>query len=73
MLVADPTVSAVMDIWPELTMALVGIGSLEPSPLLRASGNALAEQDQELLREAGAVGDICLRFFDEDGKHVLQR
>ena len=70
LLVADPTVSAVMDIWPELTMVLVGIGSLEPSPLLRASGNALAEQDQELLREAGAVGDICLRFFDEDGRHV---
>jgi DNA-binding transcriptional regulator LsrR (DeoR family) len=70
LLVADPTVSAVMDIWPELTMVLVGIGSLEPSPLLRASGNALAELDQELLRKAGAVGDICLRFFDEDGRHV---
>jgi DNA-binding transcriptional regulator LsrR (DeoR family) len=69
-LVADPTVSAVMDIWQHLTMALVGIGSLEPSPLLRASGNALAELDQEHLREAGAVGDICLRFFDEDGKHA---
>jgi len=66
-LVADPTVSAVMDMWQELTMVLVGIGSLEPSPLLRASGNALAERDQELLRDAGAVGDICLRFFDQDG------
>ena len=32
LLVADPTVSAVMDIWPGLTMVLVGIGSLEPSP-----------------------------------------
>jgi len=66
-LVADPAVSAVMDLWPNLTMVLVGIGSLEPSPLLRASGNALADQDQDLLRAAGAVGDICLRFFDEDG------
>ena len=66
-LVADPTVSAVMDIWPDLTMVLVGIGSLDPSPLLRASGNALAEQDQALLRDADAVGDICLRFFDRNG------
>ncbi len=70
LLVADPTVATVMDIWPDLTLVLVGIGSLEPSPLLRASGNALVEADQELLRKAGAVGDICLRFFDEDGKHV---
>ncbi len=66
-LVADPTVSGVMDLWPDLTMVLVGIGSLEPSPLLRASGNALPEQDQMLLRDAGAVGDICLRFFDQEG------
>ncbi|HWS56957.1 MAG TPA: sugar-binding transcriptional regulator [Actinotalea sp.] len=69
-LVADPTVSGVMDIWPTLTMVLVGIGSLEPSPLLRESGNAMAEADQALLREAGAVGDICLRFFDADGVPV---
>lgn len=69
-LVGDPTVSAVMDIWPHLTMVLVGIGSLEPSPLLRASGNALAENDQVLLRAAGAVGDICLRFFDQNGVPV---
>ncbi len=69
-LVADPTVSAVMGIWAHLTMVLVGIGSLEPSPLLRASGNALADPDQDLLREVGAVGDVCLRFFDEYGKPV---
>jgi len=69
-LIADPTVAAVMDIWPKLTMILVGIGSLDPSPLLRQSGNALAERDQSLLRDAGAVGDICLRFFDADGVPV---
>lgn len=66
-LAADPTVRAVMDAWDGLTMVLVGIGSLDPSPLLRESGNALAARDQEVLREAGAVGDICLRFFDEEG------
>jgi DNA-binding transcriptional regulator LsrR (DeoR family) len=69
-LIADPTVAAVMDIWPQLTMVLVGIGSLDPSPLLRQSGNALAERDQALLRDAGAVGDICLRFFDAEGVPV---
>ncbi|RYV51204.1 MarR family transcriptional regulator [Pengzhenrongella frigida] len=69
-LVADPTVQAVMDVWSKLTMVLVGIGSLEPSPLLRASGNALADADLAVLRDAGAVGDICLRFFDGAGEPV---
>lgn len=67
-LAGDPTVSAVMELWPRLTMVLVGIGSLEPSPLLRESGNALPAADQDLLRSLGAVGDICLRFFDADGR-----
>jgi DNA-binding transcriptional regulator LsrR (DeoR family) len=69
-LVADPTVQAVMQVWSKLTMVLVGIGSLEPSPLLRASGNALADADQAVLRDAGAVGDICLRFFNSGGAPV---
>lgn len=69
-LMADPTVTEVMALWPTLTTVLVGIGSLEPSPLLRESGNALAERDQSELLAAGAVGDICLRFFDENGAPV---
>ena len=69
-LAADPTVQAVTRVWDDLTMVLVGIGSLEPSPLLRQSGNALAASDQEQLRAAGAVGDICLRVFDHDGAPV---
>lgn len=69
-LVADPSVVAVMEIWPRLTTVLVGIGSLEPSPLLRASGNALPAADQAALREAGAVGDVCQRFFDAHGRQV---
>jgi DNA-binding transcriptional regulator LsrR (DeoR family) len=35
--------------------------------LLRQSGNALSDAEQDQLRAAGAVGDVCLRFFDEDG------
>jgi DNA-binding transcriptional regulator LsrR (DeoR family) len=69
-LMADSTVAAVMDLWERLTMVLVGVGSLEPSPLLRESGNALAVRDQDALRHAGAVGDICLRFFDAAGDVV---
>ncbi len=66
-LVEDPAIGDVMKSWKELDLALVGIGSLEPSPLLRQSGNALTEAEQAQLRSAGAVGDVCLRFFDENG------
>jgi DNA-binding transcriptional regulator LsrR (DeoR family) len=66
----DVSVRDVLGTWGQLTDALVGIGSLEPSPLLQRSGNAVAEADQEELRRLGAVGDVCFRFFDEEGKHV---
>jgi DNA-binding transcriptional regulator LsrR (DeoR family) len=69
-LAADATVADVMHLWDRLTMVLVGIGSLEPSALLRESGNALAPRDQDALRDAGAVGDVCLRFFDAAGDLV---
>ncbi len=69
-LAGDPAVTAVMDAWKGLTTALVGIGSLQPSTLLRESGNAVAEEDEAELRAAGAVGDICLRYFRSDGSVV---
>ena len=69
-LMADPGVTAVRELWAELTVLLVGIGTLEPSPLLRRSGNSLAASEQEELRVAGAVGDVCLRYFDALGRAI---
>lgn len=66
-LVADPSVSSVMDRWNDLTVVLVGIGPAMGSELLRESGNILADSDRATLMEAGAVGDVCLRFFDANG------
>ncbi len=65
-LMSDPAVQQVSARWSELTTALVGIGALEPSPLLAQRGG-IAEEDREALRNLGAVGDVCLRFFDESG------
>ncbi|WP_228447040.1 sugar-binding transcriptional regulator [Streptomyces paludis] len=69
-LLHDPSVTEVSQAWQRLTAVLVGIGSLEPSPLLRLSGNAIAAEEMARLRSLGAVGDICQRFFDENGIHV---
>jgi DNA-binding transcriptional regulator LsrR (DeoR family) len=70
MIVTDPNIESVLGECEGLTTALVGIGSVEPSPLLRESGNAFAESELPALKAAGAVGDVCLRFFDERGQHV---
>ena len=69
-LLGDPAMRSVATDWENLTMALVGIGSLQPSQLLRASGNAIAPDDQATLLEAGAVGDVCNRYFDIGGHLV---
>jgi DNA-binding transcriptional regulator LsrR (DeoR family) len=66
-LLDDPFVAAAMRWMDEITLAIVGIGAPTPSKLLAASGNVFTEEELHELEELGAVGDICLRFFDADG------
>ncbi len=69
-LARDATVMKASSLFDSIDLALVGIGSMEPSRLLRSSGNTFSPQEREDLAALGAVGDICLRFFDEQGKLV---
>jgi DNA-binding transcriptional regulator LsrR (DeoR family) len=70
-LLGDPYVWSTLDLFKDVTLALVGIGALEPSKLLASSGNVFAPEEIALLRERGAVGDICLHFFDRTGVPVI--
>jgi DNA-binding transcriptional regulator LsrR (DeoR family) len=67
----DPYVAAAVEKFPKVTLCLVGIGSVQPSDMLASSGNVFSEQELEALREEGAVGDICMRFFDTDGRPII--
>jgi len=67
---ADHSVSSVVQAWDAMSVSLVGIGAIEPSPLLQRSGNALSAEESEELASRGAVGDICLRYFDAEGVPV---
>ena len=67
-LLKDQFIKEAVSLFDRVTLALVGIGSIEPSKLLASSGNVFSAEELEVLREAGAVGDVCLRFFDHDGK-----
>lgn len=69
-LLNDGALAEVTRRWKELTMAIVGIGSIEPSDLLAESGNAFSPEDRARLIEAGAVGDICHHVFTVDGTSV---
>jgi DNA-binding transcriptional regulator LsrR (DeoR family) len=70
-LLADSFVSEAVALFDQVTLALVGIGSVEPSRLLASSGNVFSQEELELLRDHGAVGDLCLRFFDSEGRPVI--
>jgi DNA-binding transcriptional regulator LsrR (DeoR family) len=67
----DRYVHDAMCLFDQVTIALVGIGTVEPSGLLASSGNIFSPEELDMLRAAGAVGDICLRFFDASGTPVV--
>lgn len=70
-LLKDRFVREALDLFPKITLALVGIGATEPSRGLASSGNIFSPQEIKLLAGKGAVGDVCLRFFDENGVQVI--
>lgn len=70
LMLADPFVRETMDLFGSITLAIVGIGAVEPSELLARSGNIFSSRELADLAEAGAVGDISLRFFDANGRPV---
>lgn len=70
-LLEDRYVHDAMALFDQITIALVGIGNVEPSGLLASSGNIFSPEELNMLQAAGAVGDICLRFFDAAGAPVV--
>lgn len=70
-LVADQFVQETMALYDSMTLALVGIGALEPSKFLASSGNIFSKDEMQVLCSQGAVGNICLRFFDAAGAPVI--
>jgi DNA-binding transcriptional regulator LsrR (DeoR family) len=69
-LMAEEVTQQAVRLFEHVTTALVGIGAIEPSPLLAQSGNIFSEAELELLRKNKAVGDMLLRFYDQNGSLV---
>jgi DNA-binding transcriptional regulator LsrR (DeoR family) len=69
-LVKDAAVQQASKLFPKLDLALVGIGSLQPSSLLASSGNIFSIEERRQLGRSGAVGDICFQFIDKEGRLI---
>jgi DNA-binding transcriptional regulator LsrR (DeoR family) len=70
-LMSDQFVQQAVSLFDDVTLALVGIGSVEPSKLLVSSGNVFSSEELKSISDHGAVGDVCLRFFDGDGHPMV--
>jgi DNA-binding transcriptional regulator LsrR (DeoR family) len=66
----DQSVQEASALFDKLDLALVGIGSMEPSRMLSASDNIFSREERLELQQLGAVGDICFRFFNAEGEPV---
>ena len=69
-LLDDVYVRQALELFDQVTLALVGIGAVQPSSLLAASGNIFSEEELRLLQSNNAVGDVLLHFFDNAGNPV---
>jgi DNA-binding transcriptional regulator LsrR (DeoR family) len=67
----DPSCRDVFRRYDDLSAVLMGVGALPPSRLFRESSSLVTDDDIAALQAAGAVGDVCMRFFDADGKPVI--
>lgn len=68
----DGSIRAALESAGSREMALVGIGTLDESAPLIRFGH-ISPRDRRRLLAAGAIGDMCTRFFTPDGEpvHVL--
>lgn len=70
-MIANPEISEVLSQFDNVDIAIVGVGKLEPSQLLKNSGNYYDEAMLGTLASRNAVGDLCLRYYDSEGNAVL--
>ena len=63
-------ISYALDRSKSVKVAFVGIGTFRKDALLMRSENILTWEEVNPLIAQGAVGDIALRFFDKEGRHI---
>lgn len=68
-IMSEESVRTAMEHARQCDIALVGLGDAGPRCTMVRTGHLTVEQVSEL-REQGAVGDILMRYYDGQGRHV---
>lgn len=68
-LTAQADIRRVVEQWKKIDVALVGVGNMDfHSEMRMLFVGYLHPRDQKRLLDAHAVGDLCMRFFDRNGR-----
>ncbi len=66
----DRFVREAIDLFPSISLALVGVGAVSADYPTSSSAVVFSNRELNEALKRGAVGDLCLRFFDRDGQPV---
>jgi DNA-binding transcriptional regulator LsrR (DeoR family) len=66
---ANPSIRESLQLARSADLYVVGVGSME-SDLLFTRAGLIKDRELDQLSRAGAVGDVCARFFDRHGREV---
>ncbi len=69
-LIADRSMSETTRLWKHCDVVLLGIGGTDPNHSSFYLAGYVGLDELNALIEAGAVGDVCGRHFDADGRPV---
>jgi DNA-binding transcriptional regulator LsrR (DeoR family) len=69
-LLSEIQISETLKLADKIDIALVGVGSLKEDALIVQKSQIISQQETDRLLGKGAVGDIGLRFFNENGTPV---
>ena len=70
-LIKSDDVNKVLKMFTKVDISIVGIGALEPSDMLKLSGNSYPKKELQHLQNMNAVGECCLHYYDQLGHIVL--
>lgn len=71
LLAQDSYARHALDQLDNIDLALLSLGAVEPSSWLEPGRNFFTREQLKHVREAGAVGEICMRYIDVDGAPVV--
>ncbi len=69
--ISDSHVQDVFRRFKQMNVAYVGVGAPTHDSVVMMDGSIISDSDLNKLVNLGAVGDICLRYFDAQGKPIV--